>query len=87
MMSLICSVAGISTYGSSPDSVMSYLTPLLDHASLYVPVSQHSQTPLYIMATAGMRLLTMRWVTRKFHSYTTQVHMSLRHYVSNTCSK
>ena len=53
-------IPGISTYGSSLDGVMMYITPLLDLASSYVPVSQHSQTPLYIMATAGMRLLSMR---------------------------
>ncbi len=35
----------------------SYLSPLLQHALLSIPPSQHSATPVYLLATAGMRLL------------------------------
>jgi len=34
-----------------------YMTPLLDIAARHIPSTQHSATPLFIYATAGMRLL------------------------------
>ncbi|WVF65431.1 hypothetical protein IAT40_000158 [Kwoniella sp. CBS 6097] len=46
---------GISTV--SPDDIPTYLSPLLSHALRHIPPSQHSSTPIYILATAGMRLL------------------------------
>ncbi|CDS11642.1 hypothetical protein LRAMOSA03905 [Lichtheimia ramosa] len=48
---------GISTYGSRPQEVSEHLKPLLDFAAEVVPVDQQSSTPLFLMATAGMRLL------------------------------
>ncbi|WVQ93104.1 hypothetical protein IAU59_000168 [Kwoniella sp. CBS 9459] len=46
---------GISTV--SPEDIPTYLSPLLSHALRHIPPSQHSSTPIYILATAGMRLL------------------------------
>ncbi|KAM0756523.1 hypothetical protein T439DRAFT_309014 [Meredithblackwellia eburnea MCA 4105] len=48
---------GISTFSSHPELVGDYLRPLLDFARTVIPSSQHSTTPLYLLATAGMRLL------------------------------
>ncbi|WWC91090.1 uncharacterized protein L201_006031 [Kwoniella dendrophila CBS 6074] len=46
---------GISTI--APENIPEYLAPLLSHALRHIPPSQHHQTPIYILATAGMRLL------------------------------
>jgi Golgi apyrase len=57
---LLSSTLGISSLALDPitrDSVSSYLSPLLTHALQSIPPSQHAQTPIYILATAGMRLL------------------------------
>lgn len=38
-------------------SVTQYFAPLLSHAVTSIPPSHHQSTPIYILATAGMRLL------------------------------
>jgi len=49
---------GISTYGSKPTRVgPDYLEALLDHAKEMIPNSEHANTPIFLLATAGMRLL------------------------------
>uniref|UniRef100_UPI00398F80C0 ectonucleoside triphosphate diphosphohydrolase 4-like isoform X2 n=1 Tax=Pristiophorus japonicus TaxID=55135 RepID=UPI00398F80C0 len=48
---------GISTLASSPDKATDYLHPLLSFATAHIPVAKHKETPLYILCTAGMRLL------------------------------
>ncbi|XP_046851292.1 ectonucleoside triphosphate diphosphohydrolase 4-like [Xenia sp. Carnegie-2017] len=49
---------GLSTYEDKPENSSSYIAPLLRHAANHIPKSKHSETPLYILATAGMRLLS-----------------------------
>ncbi|EIN07123.1 hypothetical protein PUNSTDRAFT_71457 [Punctularia strigosozonata HHB-11173 SS5] len=49
---------GISTFGDHPEEVGEYLRPLLEHAQFQIPPSLHAETPLFLLATAGMRLLT-----------------------------
>jgi Golgi apyrase len=41
----------------SPGNIPQYLSPLLSHAMDQIPPSQHRNTPIYVLATAGMRLL------------------------------
>ncbi|KAH7343306.1 nucleoside phosphatase family-domain-containing protein [Rhizoctonia solani] len=48
---------GLSTFGDRPSGVAAYLRPLLAHALVTIPPSLHSQTPIFLLATAGMRLL------------------------------
>ena len=49
---------GLSTYGETPSLIGDdHLKPLLDHALKYVPESLVPQTPIFLLATAGMRLL------------------------------
>ncbi|KAH8813618.1 nucleoside phosphatase family-domain-containing protein [Flagelloscypha sp. PMI_526] len=48
---------GISTFGDDPHGVTAYLRPLLDHAREQIPPSRQPDTPLFLLATAGMRLL------------------------------
>lgn len=42
------------------------MKPLLTFAAAYVPKVKHKETPLYIMCTAGMRLLPDKWVINNF---------------------
>ena len=49
---------GISTFADSPDEVGDkHIKLLLDHAASIVPPSARSTTPVFLLATAGMRLL------------------------------
>lgn len=49
---------GLSTFADNPEGVHKYLAPLLEHARTQIPPSLESETPLFLLATAGMRLLT-----------------------------
>ncbi|KAM8772789.1 ectonucleoside triphosphate diphosphohydrolase 7-like [Acanthopagrus schlegelii] len=48
---------GISTLAKTPAEASDYLHPLLSFAAAHVPKNKHKETPLYILCTAGMRLL------------------------------
>src|SRR5277367_4525760 len=49
---------GVSTFGESPDLVgPDHLQPLLDHALQSIPDNAIEDTPLFLLGTAGMRLL------------------------------
>ncbi|KAK2817459.1 hypothetical protein Q5P01_025650 [Channa striata] len=48
---------GISTLAKTPTQASDYLHPLLSFAAAHVPRNKHKETPLYILCTAGMRLL------------------------------
>ncbi|XP_042200516.1 ectonucleoside triphosphate diphosphohydrolase 4 isoform X1 [Callorhinchus milii] len=48
---------GISELATSPEKASDYITPLLTFAAENIPPSKHKETPLYIMCTAGMRIL------------------------------
>ncbi|PWZ01039.1 hypothetical protein BCV70DRAFT_88725 [Testicularia cyperi] len=48
---------GLSSFGDHPADVGTYLKGLLDHAEKIVPPAMWAETPIYVMATAGMRLL------------------------------
>ncbi|XP_019959609.1 ectonucleoside triphosphate diphosphohydrolase 7-like isoform X2 [Paralichthys olivaceus] len=48
---------GISTLAKTPTQASNYLQPLLSFAAAHVPKNKHKETPLYILCTAGMRLL------------------------------
>ncbi|KAI9008191.1 nucleoside phosphatase GDA1/CD39, partial [Gaertneriomyces semiglobifer] len=48
---------GISTFGEYPSKVGEHLKPLLDYAMTVIPSKKHKYTPIYLLATAGMRLL------------------------------
>lgn len=48
---------GISSYSSTPPAAGTSLVPCLNQALRDVPKEKHAGTPLYLGATAGMRLL------------------------------
>jgi len=49
---------GISSYADNPMNASQSLAPLLRFATHHIPHKKHHETPLYILATAGMRLLS-----------------------------
>lgn len=51
---------GIAMYAVKPYLISSYLRPLLDYAAEQIPPEKHSETPLYVLCTAGMRMLPKR---------------------------
>ncbi|KIW99899.1 uncharacterized protein Z518_10827 [Rhinocladiella mackenziei CBS 650.93] len=49
---------GVSTFGATPESIgPEHLRPLLEHALEHIPTDAVPQTPIFLLATAGMRLL------------------------------
>ncbi|XP_035400749.1 ectonucleoside triphosphate diphosphohydrolase 7 isoform X1 [Cygnus atratus] len=52
--------AGISVAAAAPERATPYLRPLLRFAAAHVPAPKHRETPLYVLCTAGMRLLPQR---------------------------
>ena len=49
---------GLSTYGETPQLVAEdHLKPLIDNALKHVPAKSVPETPVFLLATAGMRLL------------------------------
>ncbi|XP_064382622.1 ectonucleoside triphosphate diphosphohydrolase 7-like [Halichondria panicea] len=50
---------GISTFASTPAAAFNSLVPLLAYASHHIPSVKHPHTVLYVLGTAGMRLLSL----------------------------
>ncbi|KAI9178785.1 Golgi apyrase [Blastocladiella emersonii ATCC 22665] len=50
---------GISSYATHPGGLRTALIPLLQFAAEIVPARLHGTTPVRVMATAGMRLLSL----------------------------
>ncbi|KAI8923093.1 nucleoside phosphatase family-domain-containing protein [Entophlyctis helioformis] len=48
---------GISSFANNPDGVASYLAPLLAFAAKTIPPHKHAETPIFLYATAGLRLV------------------------------
>lgn len=42
----------------APEDIPAYLAPLMAHAMEHIPPSQQANTPIYVLATAGMRRLS-----------------------------
>ncbi|CAF1068141.1 unnamed protein product [Rotaria magnacalcarata] len=51
---------GLSSMAKTPMNATEYLKSLLDFAAQSIPSVKHTDTPLYILATAGLRFLTPR---------------------------
>ncbi|KAI8362042.1 nucleoside phosphatase family-domain-containing protein [Mortierella sp. GBAus27b] len=48
---------GIAEFKDRPEDVGEHLEPLLDHAVDVIPESEIARTPIYLLATAGLRLV------------------------------
>ena len=69
-------MTGISSFAENPKGVSEYLRPLLDYARTHIPPSVEADTPVFLLATAGMRLLTQEQqveiLTETCHFFKTQ---------------
>ncbi len=55
---LVMSVSpGLSSFGDNPQDAFDYIKPLMQFSAKNIPSSKHKETPLFILATAGMRLI------------------------------
>ncbi|KAM3184384.1 hypothetical protein ACTXT7_008460 [Hymenolepis weldensis] len=52
-----CVNPGLSEFARFPLESVEYLRPLLEQVNTHVPLHKHSQTPIFLRATAGLRLL------------------------------
>ncbi|XP_033633439.1 ectonucleoside triphosphate diphosphohydrolase 4-like isoform X1 [Asterias rubens] len=50
---------GLATLANNPSEASEYLKPLLDYAASHIPKAKLPESPLYILATAGMRMLPL----------------------------
>lgn len=48
---------GLSSFKDEPDKASDYMEPIMQFISKSVPQDRHLDTPIYFLATAGMRLL------------------------------
>lgn len=48
---------GLSSFKDDPDKASDYMEPIMNFVSGSIPPDRHIDTPIYFMATAGMRLL------------------------------
>lgn len=48
---------GLSSIRDEPDKASEYMEPIMDFISKTIPSEKHLDTPIYFMATAGLRLL------------------------------
>lgn len=58
---LMISLVGISELAKTPEKASDYIYPLLSFAAQHIPKNKHQETPLYILCTAGMRILPERY--------------------------
>ncbi|OWB81396.1 hypothetical protein B5S33_g13 [[Candida] boidinii] len=50
---------GLSSFANNPDDVWDdHFEPLIEYAEKIIPKKHHSTTPIYVQATAGMRLIS-----------------------------
>lgn len=52
---------GLSSFANKLSDIPEYISALLSDAKSHIPLSSQPSTPLFIMATAGMRLLTQTY--------------------------
>jgi len=56
----VCS--GLSSFVDKPSEASEHVAQLLKYAVVHIPKEKHHETPVYILATAGLRLLEERYV-------------------------
>ncbi|XP_071166808.1 ectonucleoside triphosphate diphosphohydrolase 7-like [Mytilus edulis] len=48
---------GLDTFEKNPGAASDYINPLLKYAASHIPSAHHADTQLFILATAGMRMI------------------------------
>ena len=63
---------GLDTFKDNPEAASDYIKPLLQYVAGYIPQDQQKETLLFILATAGMRMIPEQWVNdqvRKLYKF------------------
>lgn len=79
---------GLSSFENNPDAASDHIKELLLYAQQYIPEKMHGETSLYVMATAGMRMLSQsaqqailqdlqRDITKEFNFIATDNHFEI----------
>jgi len=75
---------GISSFANNPGGASESLRSLLKFAEQHVPRRKHRETPLYILATAGMRLLPKHKQHAILHNLRKHVPLMSGFYVADS---
>lgn len=77
---------GLSTFSKSIDSIWGeHFEPLIKHAEEIIPSSLHSSTPIFVQATAGMRLIKPKY-RKKILRETCKSLKNKSKFLINNCS-
>lgn len=83
-MGLLMLCVGISAYVDDPEKAFASLRPLLDFASNKIPQSSHRDTLLFVLATAGLRLVSQEKQDKLLHTLRVNIRRQYSFHLPDT---
>lgn len=75
---------GLDTFENNPGAASDYIKPLLKYAAAHIPTEHHPDTQLFILATAGMRMISKESQNAVFEDLKTDIPKSFPFVFSDT---